>query len=478
MPASSSLHLAYIRYLLLLFLHLVHVPTSTADAGAVTQQYQGRIDTDPVPEPQHHAPILQRPGATVPNTAIREAITTTIPGPKAAINMGNTPSAPDAGQPKATTSRPRSSNNTQQPRPSIQDPQPHASPEPLFTTYASQPTNDGWTGADSTFSIPLPDGRILWLFSDTYLGPLNPNGTRPTNARMINNCFMLQTSDNNLTTITGADRTAIMPPPAAGHWYWVGDGLVSEIDGRGEVVQMVFQEFERAGDGGLLQIKFVRNVVATFDLGRDSFSRPVRVDPLPSAAETMWGGAVMTAARSGDGYTYIYGARGDALNKTMRVARVSGTDLSRVGEWRFLRAGGEWTAEESEAIDVVTGVANEFSVTPWNDGQFVLVSQDSFVPFSNRILIWYGSNPFGPFERWEGHDEVYRMPEVGVWGSYGDADVVGYNAHVHPELQEGDRWTMSYNVNSMDGKIGEDGDNYRDPSIYRPRFVSFRIVPS
>ncbi|KAK2807920.1 hypothetical protein FQN50_005162 [Emmonsiellopsis sp. PD_5] len=467
MPTSSSLHLAFIRYLLL-FLQLVHVPISAADTRAVvTQKYQGRID-----QPQQHAPILQHPAATVPNIAIHEA-TTASSGPKESTNMGNTPSTADAEQPKAT---PTSNDTQQQPRPSIQSPQPHAPPEPLFTTYASQPTNSGWTGADSTFSIPLPDGRILWLFSDTYLGPLNANGTRPTNARMINNCFMLQ-SGENLTTITGPDRTAIMPSPAAGHWYWVGDGLVSVVDGKGgQVVQMVFQEFERAGEGGLLQMKFVRNVVATFDLG-GQFSKPARVDALPSAARTMWGGAVMTAERSGDGYTYIYGARGDALNKTMRVARVFGTDLSRVDGWRFLRGGGEWTATESEAVDVVTGIANEFSVTPWNDGQFVLISQDSFVPFSNRILIWYGNNPFGPFERWEGHDEVYRMPEVGLWGSYGDADVVGYNAHVHPELQEGDRWTMSYNVNSLDGKIGEDGDNYRDPSIYRPRFVSFRIVP-
>ncbi|MDH6624519.1 hypothetical protein M2271_002323 [Streptomyces sp. LBL] len=39
---------------------------------------------------------------------------------------------------------------------------------------------DDWTGGDGTHSVRLPDGRVLWLFSDTYLGqvhgPPNPVG--------------------------------------------------------------------------------------------------------------------------------------------------------------------------------------------------------------------------------------------------------------------------------------------------------------
>lgn len=54
-----------------------------------------------------------------------------------------------------------------------------AAPAATFTNYANH-TPDGWTGADSTFSVGLPDGRIVWLFSDTFLGPINPDGvSRP-----------------------------------------------------------------------------------------------------------------------------------------------------------------------------------------------------------------------------------------------------------------------------------------------------------
>ena len=66
----------------------------------------------------------------------------------------------------------------------------------------------------------------------------------------------------------------------------------------------------------------------------------------------------------------------------------------------------------------------------------------------------------------------------GPYGSYWDGDIIAYNAHVHPSLRAGDRWTLSYNVNSMDSRVAEDADHYRDPGIYKPRFVSFRIVAS
>src|SRR5438093_11757899 len=47
----------------------------------------------------------------------------------------------------------------------------------MFTSYGN--SGDGWTGADSTWSAKLPDGRELWMFSDTFLEPITPP-TRPT----------------------------------------------------------------------------------------------------------------------------------------------------------------------------------------------------------------------------------------------------------------------------------------------------------
>jgi hypothetical protein len=46
----------------------------------------------------------------------------------------------------------------------------------LFRTYGdSNRSLDDWTGGDTTNSVLLPDGRIVWIFSDTFLGAVNAN---------------------------------------------------------------------------------------------------------------------------------------------------------------------------------------------------------------------------------------------------------------------------------------------------------------
>ncbi|MGW4177071.1 hypothetical protein [Streptomyces rubiginosohelvolus] len=127
---------------------------------------------------------------------------------------------------------------------------------------------------------------------------------------------------------------------------------------------------------------------------------------------------------------------------------------------------------------MLSGIANEYSVTPWN-GDFALVNQDTTAAFSAKICVWTGCDPYGPFSYWAGHDQVYYTPEAGPYGTYGEeGQAYAYNAHVHPALASGDTWTLSYNVNSFDSRVSTDGAHYRDPSIYKPRFVSFRLVES
>jgi hypothetical protein len=335
-------------------------------------------------------------------------------------------------------------------------------PQDLFNSYAAT-TPDGWTGGDSTFSVKLPDGRTVWLFSDTWLGPLNSDGTRPTTAPIINNSFVVQ-NGSSLTTVQGGTAgapAALMGPTSTSTWYWIGDGHMS-----GGQLQVVFQEYERFGPGAW-DWEFNRNVVADFDLS--NLHAPVRVRDLPSASGVAWGSALLPASRSGDGYTYIYGVDDSPINKQMRIARVHGDDLAG-GTWQYYTPWG-WTFREQNARNTLTGVANEYSVTPWG-GQFLLLSQDSTEAFSGRIMGYTSCSPFGPFID---RTDIYRMPEPGPYGSYWDGDIIAYNAHVHAELSSGSTFVASYNVNTFDNTVTPTSDQYRDPGIYRPRFFRFTL---
>src|SRR5215470_17301090 len=71
----------------------------------------------------------------------------------------------------------------------------------MWNAYGDQ--GGHWTGGDTTDSIALPDGRIAWLFSDTFLGTVNPDHSRPQNTPMVHNSIVVQ-QGSTLTTLVGA----------------------------------------------------------------------------------------------------------------------------------------------------------------------------------------------------------------------------------------------------------------------------------
>lgn len=352
----------------------------------------------------------------------------------------------------------------------VSEVEPKAAPEQTFINYAKS-TPDGWTGGDSTYSVKLPDGRTLWLFSDTWIGPINSDGTRPISAPLVNNTFVIQ-DGSQMTTVhggTSAEPKAIMPPSEPGHWYWLGDGKITKRDGV-NVLQVLFHDWYRYGQGDW-DWGYSHSVLATFKLS--DLTKPETVQRVPSVSNSQWGAGMISDTESGDGYTYIYGVDESPFKKNMRLARVKGGDLA--GRWEFMDpANSRWTLDERRVSNAMTGISNEYSVTPWA-GQYMLLSQNSNEAFSNEIYAFFACSPAGP---WMNKTLVYRMPETGPWGSYGDGDVYAYNAHVHPSLTRGGaNFTFSYNVNSFDSSISPNSAHYRDPSIYKPRFVSFQVNP-
>jgi hypothetical protein len=331
----------------------------------------------------------------------------------------------------------------------------------LFTTYGNDNGRlDDWTGADGTYSVKLPGGRDLWVFSDTFLGRVNADGTRPPTVedggttRFVNNSFAVQDGDR-LRTIhdgTEADPKAVMPPPDDHHWYWAGDAVLA-----GGVVEVTYQEYERYGPG-LWDWRWYRNVVARFAPGH--LNSPISVTPLPSAAGVSWASGIH---REG-AYTYVYGVEDLGTPKYMHVARVRGKSLT--GTWEYYTAAGTWSRNEADSARVMDGIANEYSVTRAGSA-FVLITHDTTQPLGPQIVAYYSCTPYGPFTA---KTLVYTTPETGVTGTYGNPNVYTYNAHAHPEIGSGGRLVISYNVNSFDNT-----DAYRDVSIYRARFVDLQF---
>lgn len=321
-----------------------------------------------------------------------------------------------------------------------------------FTAYGDGGSG-GWTGADSTYSLRLPGDRQLWMFSDTFLGTVNPDGSRAEDTPIVNNTFVVERG-GRMTTIHGGTAeapTAILSPHQPDSWFWLGGSYL----GAG-ALNVMFLRFERFGTG-MWDWAWKENVLARFDIATLAVKG---VHPMPSLTVN-WAGWLQ---RIGD-HTYVYGVEDLGLTKYMHVARVRGEDLR--APWEFFTGDG-WSASEQDSTRVMAGVGNEYSVTPWN-GQWLLVTQDTNTLFSTEIVGYLAPSPTGPFT---GRTLLHTTPETGQYGSYGDPDVITYNAHEHPELRRDDTLVITYNVNSLTFT-----DVLEDVTKYRPRFVEVQLAP-
>jgi len=328
----------------------------------------------------------------------------------------------------------------------------------LFHGYGdSNASLDDWTGADTTNSVKLPDGRVVWIFSDTFLGRVNADHSR-SDPKFIHNSFVIQGGAGALGATlhdgrypnarsliqTNDGREVNGDPPVGAAWYWLGDGTVD-----GGKLRVFALKFEKFGPGGW-DFRWIGNAIATFSLPR---LRLETVTPAVSSNNVQYGSGVL---EDGD-YTYVYGTEDLGQHKYMHVARVSRDAL--MGQWQFYTGTG-WSTDPAASARLLHGVANEFSVTRRGDA-YVLVTQDTNVAFSREIYAYVSCSPTGP---WGVPTKLYAAPD------YPFSNAIVYNAHAHPEFDKNGETLVTYNVNSL-----VFDDIMKDVHVYRPRFIRVRL---
>lgn len=334
--------------------------------------------------------------------------------------------------------------------------------QPLTNTFEHYGDTGGrWTGADSAYSVKLPGDRIAWLYSDTFLGTVNPDHSRPADSPFVHNSIVVE-RHGTMTTYTGGTAAApasLVTVPAGDEqqdWYWFGDGTVE-----GHHLRVLLLEFKKTGDQAF-DFAFQRTAIASFSLSTMKLegitpipSDPASTNPAP-VAPVEWGSAVYEDGR----YTYVYGVEDLQQHKYMHLARVRSGRLT-TGTWEYLGDNG-WSAEEDTSRRIMDGVSNEFSVTKFR-GAVTLVTGDATEALSTKIVMYRSDSVEGPFT---GKTLLYQTPET-------SGNVFTYNAKAHPELGTGNTLLITYNVNSFDT-----ADVYRNVDNYRPRYIDVSFRPS
>lgn len=351
-----------------------------------------------------------------------------------------------------------------------------------FARYGDDPSRtDDWTGGDGTHSVRLPDGRLLWLFSDTYLGrvhaPPNPFGEsvtwREAGAPMVRNSAVVM-RDGRLERTLPAP---LFPDPAPGQWRWpVAARVEPRFPGSPERVLRVLLWVRSAGQPPWIFGVPAATEVATLslpDLRVESAVKVLDQQLVPDPSRRVLFGTTLVEK---DGWTYVFG--GDDRQAASRpvsrayVARVPVGRLAEPGAWRY-RSGRAWVRPDAGQPRPVlgdgrrTGVGSAFSVARV-EGTYVLFTMAAGTAGLTTVASYWACSPEGP---WRGPAKTFgpALPR--------GARVAAYNPQTHPELSGGSRLVLSYDVNWL-APDDAAAQLSRNVSLYRPRFVTLRVTPA
>jgi hypothetical protein len=301
---------------------------------------------------------------------------------------------------------------------------------------------DGWIGADGVYSVAFSPKRILWLFSDTWVGKIRDG--RRTDATIVNNSVGVQEGSGERVTYSiarGPDgKPAALIVPADGRgWFWLQAGVADRSR-----LLLFLNQVEKTDDKsvfGFRSIGLWLGTVANADKPPESWR--VEQAKMPNAVFSKdrmlaWGAAVL---RVGDDL-YVYGTderRGKVSpNRQMVLARVPAASVGTFAAWRYFRDGA-WSKDYRNASPLAGDIASEYSVTPFGKRYLAVYTERGLSP---RIMGRMADRPWGP---WSAPAVLYECPEMNR-----DKKVFCYSAKAHPVLSSGQDLVVSYVVNSFD----------------------------
>ena len=380
----------------------------------------------------------------------------------------------------------------------------------------------GWTGADSTISIELPNGDSAFFFSDSFIAEspqmpgdgrvfTNENGLRlrepnclppvcgskPEHIHYVYNSIVVRSKDGKtLKTLVGEKdkngySTAYFKPKNPRTMYWMGDPSMVDVNGR-KKIWIFLNEWDVARPFDKeFRLNFEGQAIAQLDAETLKIES---INPLKNLVDKgVWGISVWLDGKD----FYIYGMKNTEDIKTekksdfnlvdkLKKLYIAKTDASKgiesVSDLKNWSAwdGKKWSKKVKEAKSIIPepdGISDELTIRRLMIGgkpTFIMVTFDTAVGYANwkDLYLYSACEPQGPFNK---KYFVYRTPTAGLTKFSGmtesqslQSGLSVYNPHLHPQFTENGELLISYNSNLPFG--AKPGDSiYAD--FYRPRFV-------
>lgn len=311
-----------------------------------------------------------------------------------------------------------------------------------------------WRGADGAATIDLENGKILWLFSDTFVNPKG-EGKRPGSV-MINNTLAIQ-DGNDLQNSTlkfywkGTNKKpkAFFELPGK-TWFWTGHGTIVN----GKLLIFLFEEKSTKEGLGFESVGWTLAVISNPNESPEEW-----VIKYVKAPETFGVIVGSSAVLKDDNYVYAYGVQEPGTHETyllrFDINKISNGDLSIIEWW----VGNDWKTgiKELPKSAVLFKSQTEFSVH--YDDSLKKYIQIQTVGFGHSQLAYRIADKIqGPWSE----PAVFYTPQL-------QEGEFNYSANAHPEIRT-DGILVTYNVNNFDfGKL------VNNENIYYPRLIKLKF---
>lgn len=247
-----------------------------------------------------------------------------------------------------------------------------------------------WQGGDGAKTVVLPDGRTVWLFGDSIVGNVNPDGSLPpTGWKLVRGTALIQEGaciDPLVTDANPGEAATLIPQPSFEEFYWPDSGFV---DASGTSLWVIAKKvvINPAAPWGF---DIEGQVAARFSLPDLTYQSLVPMPDPPYQGDGGW-----TLPYVEDGWVHLYADKGF----DHYVARFPASDTG----WADGQGWEYWTGASAPApawstntADMRTMAFNSAAIGIMNVVKtptgYAIVSQ-----FQNEITAWKGSTPTGPW---------------------------------------------------------------------------------
>lgn len=331
------------------------------------------------------------------------------------------------------------------------------------------PLKNGWLGADAAYSIPLPDGRDVWIFGDTLYG--DRRVVIDSEPRMVRNSIGISRCEGSQWKLDYFIRKDPVGNPmdffqAKGpKWYWALDGFVS-----GDqlwVTLLCIRSAPKLTSEALGFETCGTDIAEVTNLKADPPDWDIKIFPLVPDGAKAYPSA--TTVVEGD-YAYLF-ALYEEGSRPMLLTRIPLKELDEnaAEHLQYLAADGTWKPgfKPSDAKVVMEHGNTEMTIR-YHSGlkEWIAVMNDSDLA-SGKIVLRTAPALTGP---WSKGQIIYRIPELKKGNPDYDKDNFCYAGKEHPEFRGKNSLLITYACNTKVVKKLESS-----PGIYFPKVVRVKL---